>query len=127
LELDPAQERFLCEQALRNIQLRLTYAFVTHQRTKAYQRFMVRCVTPLFVRFSEVLRLEGVSVPTEFEARIALFEEHFRITGAVLRDVLSLKVTPDNAPKESDEWWHERLFPVVDTVVAWVQNRWRNG
>src|SRR5260370_35798563 len=58
LEIDPAQERFLCEQALRNLQLRLTYAFVTRQREKLYNRFLVRTVTPLFVQLSEILRLE---------------------------------------------------------------------
>jgi predicted nucleotidyltransferase len=127
LEIDPAQERFLCEQALRNLQLRLTYAFVTRERTRAYRRFLVRSVTPLFIRFSEVLRLEGASVPVDFEARIPLFEEKFKTPGAVMRDLLTLKVAPDSAPKKGDEWWHERVFPVVSTVVSWVQDHWRDG
>jgi predicted nucleotidyltransferase len=127
LEIDPTQERFLCEQALRNLQLRLTYAFVTRERSKAYRRFLIRSVTPIFVRFSEVLRLEGTSVPTDFEARIPLFEEQFKTPGVVMRDLLTLKTAPDSAPKESDEWWHERVFPAVNAVVGWVQNHWRDG
>ena len=124
LTIDPGLERFLCEQALRNLRLRMVYAFVTRSRSKAYCRFLVHSVTPLFVQISEVLRLEGVAVPKEFDARIPLMEQKFKINGQVLRDLLELKQDPKAAERCPDEQWHERLFPVVDTVVNWVEANW---
>jgi len=124
LTIDPALERFLCEQALRNLRLRTVYAFVTRARTKTYQRFLERSVTPLFVQVSEVLRLEGVTVPKEFAARIPLMEQQFHIEGDVLRDLLSRKEHPEDRRIDKDELWHEHYFPVIDTVVKWVEARW---
>ena len=66
-QVDPALEKFLCEQALRNLRLRLIYSFVTRQRHKSYDRFLQRNITGLFVNFSEALRLHGVTVPVAFE------------------------------------------------------------
>src|SRR6266850_1518933 len=64
LTIYPALGRFLCEQALRNLRLRMVFAFVTRSRhSTAYLTFLCRSVTPLFIQFSEVLRLEGVSIP----------------------------------------------------------------
>ncbi|HTL54178.1 MAG TPA: nucleotidyltransferase domain-containing protein [Candidatus Limnocylindrales bacterium] len=124
LVTDLAQERFLCEQALRNLQLRMTYAFVTRQRGKPYRRFLIHSVTPLFIQFSEVLRLENVALPKDFAARIAVFEPHFQVKGDILRELLALK-TGDARPQDlSDEEWHQQLFPVVDAVIAWIGNKW---
>jgi predicted nucleotidyltransferase len=124
LVTDLAQERFLCEQALRNLQLRMTYAFVTRQRGKSYRRFLIRAVTPLFVQFSEVLRLEGVDLPKDFGARIPIFETHFRLKGDVLLELLGLKRDGERYPNAPDEDWHRKLFPVVDAVVSWLGDNW---
>src|SRR5262249_20124019 len=91
LVTDLAQERFLCEQALRNLLLRMTYAFATRQRGKPYRRFLLHSVTPLFVQFSEVLRLENVRLPKDFAARIPVFEAHFQFKGDILRELVALK------------------------------------
>lgn len=126
LRIDPAQERFLCEQALRNLQLRLTYAFVTRERKHSYQRFLIRSVTPLFVQFSEVLRLGGIAIPNDFDSRIPIFEKHFEIDGNPLRELLRVKTDPDKQSKRSDQYWHELIFPIVDSVVSWVDSHWRD-
>ena len=125
LDVDPAQERFLCEQALRNLHLRMTYAFVVRARRKFYKRFLLRCVTPLFVQLSEVLRLQGLDVPKEFEPRIPLLEKQFNIKGDALRELLKLKMDPDHRSGESDSFWHEQVFPIVDAAVNWVNTNWR--
>jgi predicted nucleotidyltransferase len=126
LQIDPAQERFLCEQAMRNLQLRMTYAFVTRERNHSYRRFLIRSVTPVFVQLSEVLRLGGITIPNDFDARIAIFEEQFKINGNALRELLRLKTAPGQQSKGSDQYWHEQLFPIVDSVVGWVDSHWRD-
>jgi predicted nucleotidyltransferase len=124
ITIDPVLERFLCEQALRNLRLRMVYAFVTRSRTKSYGRFILRSVTPIFVQFSEVLRLEGLSVPTEFGARVPAMEKTFGISGAVLRDLLAARQKGKDLDSGDAERWHERLFPAVDAVVQWVEAKW---
>jgi hypothetical protein len=79
---DPALERFLCEQAVRNLRLRLVYTFVTRSKRKPYERFLIAHVTTLFVQLSQVMRLNGGSLPKDFEGRIAIFEAEFKINGS---------------------------------------------
>ena len=79
LTFDTRQEQFLCEQAMRNLRLRLIYSFVTRHQHVAYDLFVVSNITGLFVQLSEALRLNGASVPTLFEARIPMMEKVFNI------------------------------------------------
>ncbi|MDB6038075.1 MAG: hypothetical protein JWM99_1916 [Verrucomicrobiales bacterium] len=126
LKIDPELEKFLCEQAVRNLRLRLVYAYVTRPEDKAYFRFVLRNVTALFVQFSEALRLSGVSIPSALEDRIPIFQNEFGVEGKFLADLLTLKRKP-NAPSEIDaDTWHQRLFPLVDTVLVWIETHWQN-
>ena len=123
-QVDPALEKFLCEQALRNLRLRLIYSFVTRQRHKSYDRFLQRNITGLFVNFSEALRLHGVTVPVAFEARIPLFEQQFKVAGQCLRDLLAWKKAPPKLNEAEVVLWHERIFPVIDAVLTWMEANW---
>lgn len=124
LKIDPALEKFLCEQAIRNLRLRLAYSFITRQRHKAYDKFVVQNITTLFVQFSEVLRLDGAAVPPAFDDRVPLLEQKFKIDGQVLRDLIALKKSPQRFSETDAVNWHTRLFPVVDAVVNWIESNW---
>lgn len=124
LEFDPQLERFLCEQALRNLRLRLVYSFVTRDRHKHYDRFVTHNITPLFVQLSEVLRLAGIAIPTDFDARVPVFERELKIDGQVLRDLLALKRAPRRFSEAEAVQWHERLFPAIDAALQWIESRW---
>lgn len=124
LKVDVGLERFLCEQALRNLRLRLVYSFITRGRHKAYDRFLVRNVTPLFVNISEVLRLENIAIPAAFEARLPILEREFNVDADVLRDLLALKRAPSGFSEPDAVKWHERVFPVIDAVLRWIEDRW---
>jgi hypothetical protein len=124
LKIDTAQERFLCEQAARNLRLRLVYAFVTRQQNKAYDKFVVRNITAMFVQFAEVLRLNGTAMPAAFDARIPVLEKEFKLDGQVLRDLLALKRNPRRFSETEAVNWHMRLFPMVDSVLVWIETNW---
>ncbi len=123
ITIDPALEKFLCEQALRNLRLRLAFAFITRARRQSYRSFVFHSITPLFLRLSEVARLDGHATPNDFASRIGLFEKVFGIDGAVLRDLLQLKENP--ADQSWDEpLWHGRIFSLLDTVMDWIEQNW---
>ncbi len=124
LKVDAELEKFLCEQSIRNLRLRLVYAFITRQQNKSYDKFVMRNVTGMFVQFSEALRLSGTAMPPTFEARIAILEREYKIDGQVLRDLLALKKSPRRFTEDEAVAWHDRLFPVVDAVLAWIENNW---
>lgn len=126
MSVEAGMERFLCEQAVRNLRLRLVYSFVTRAQHKAYDRFVVRHVTPLIVQCSEVLRLGGWDVPKAFEARLPGLEKEFQINGQVLRDLLALKKHPVRFSDAEAQAWHERLFPLVDGVLLWIESHWQS-
>lgn len=124
LKLDTGLEKFLCEQALRNLRLRLVYSFVTRQQHQAYDRFVQRNITAIFVQFSEVLRLAGVTIPAPFEARIPVLEREFKVDGQVFRDLLALRQSPRRFNEAETVAWHERIFPVLDAVLGWIETKW---
>ena len=124
LDVDAELEKFLCEQAIRNLRLRLVYSFITRQQNKAYDKFLVRNITGMFVQFSEALRLNGIILPAAFESRIPILEREYKIDGQVIRDLLALKKTPRRFSEPEAVAWHERLFPVVDAVLAWIEVNW---
>jgi hypothetical protein len=124
MQVDVALEKFLCEQAVRNLRLRLVYAFVTRQQNHAYDKFVVRNITAMFVQFSEVLRLNGVSVPQSFDERVPVLEKEFKMDGQVLRDLLALKKNPQKFTEADALNWHNKLFPVVDAALVWIETNW---
>lgn len=124
LNVDAELEKFLCEQAIRNLRLRLVYSFITRQQNKAYDKFLVRNITGMFVQFSEALRLNGIVLPSAFEDRIPILEREYKIDGQVTRDLLALKKSPRRFSEDEAVVWHERLFPVVDAVLAWIESNW---
>jgi predicted nucleotidyltransferase len=124
LKLDAELEKFLCEQAVRNLRLRLIYSFVTLQQHQAYDQFIIRNTTGIFVQLSEALRLNGLTLPMLFEARIPILEREFKIDGQVLRDLVALKKVPHKFSDDEATAWHERLFPLLDTVLGWIEQHW---
>lgn len=122
--VDPALERFLAEQAMRNLRLRLVHAFVTRTQQKPYGRFLAAHITALFVQLSQAIRLNGGAVPKDFEGRIPIFEAQFKIDGEALRDLLVLKRKPHVLDETETAAWHGRVFPLVDTVVRWIELNW---
>lgn len=125
MEVDVELLRFLCEQGIRNLRLRLVYAFVSRGRLQRYPQFLIQNVTPFLVHASEALRLEGIEIPKEFAARIPVLERELRIDGAILTRWLELKRQPRKFTAEEIAAWHGDLFPVVDALLIWVETRWK--
>ena len=124
VEIPNGLERFLCEQALRNLRLRLVFAFINRQRDEAFGRFLPRSVTPVFLRLTEVVRLSGGAVDTDFSARIPAFEKQFSVEGAVLRDLLALRQNPPRFSDGDLVHWHKNLLPLLDRVISWIEVNW---
>lgn len=124
IRVDAQLERFLCEQALRNLRLRLAYTFIVRARNRAYGNFLARSVTPLFLRLSEILRLEGRDLPKEMSERIPLLAREIGLDEQLLRDLLAFKSNPRKLTDAEMIQWHERIFPAVDKALAWMEAKW---
>jgi hypothetical protein len=125
LPADTSQQRFVCEQALRNMRLRMVHAFVTRHRHRRYDRYLAHCITPLFCQLSDILRLSSVDLPRSFEDRIPVIEREFQINSLVLRDLLKFKESPRKLSDGDAARWHEQLFLILDTAVVWVEAHWQ--
>jgi hypothetical protein len=75
---------------------------------------------------SEALRLNGATVPTLFEARIPMMEKEFNINGQTLRELVALKKAPARFSDAEAVTWHEKIFPLADAVVGWMEAQWQN-
>jgi hypothetical protein len=117
-------ERFLCEQALRNLRLRTAHAFVTRSRHKHYGAFLTRNVTAMFLRFSEIVRLNGGEIPNEIPARVPVLEKELGLEAGTLRELLALKAGTQPWRETAAAEWHTKVFTALDTAVRWIENHW---
>ena len=123
--VDSDLERLLCEQALRNLRLRATYAFVMDGRQWNYRHFLREIVSATFTQLSDVLRLSDRDVPKDFAERIAPMVTTWSIDSSILRDLLELREERKEPAKDELADWHQRLLSVVDTVLQWIERNWQ--
>lgn len=124
-KVDEQLLKFLCEQALRNLRLRLTHAFVVVGRDpKRYTRYLVHSLPNLFADLSEVLRSANVEVPKDHSSRIPVLEKHFGVNAAVLSDLLELKKQRRVIDRSEAAEFHSRLFQLLNQAVRWIEAQW---
>jgi hypothetical protein len=125
LTIDIALERFLVEQSLRNFSLRLVHAFIKRsERGRRYESYLVSVAMPLIVALSEVLRLDGVTVPRDPAERVPYISRHFDISPDVLDDLLALRRSPRKLSREEKASFHARLLRLVRSALQWIESRW---
>jgi hypothetical protein len=125
LTVDETLLHFLCEQALRNLRLRLVHHFVTiGSDRKHYSHYLRNIVPSIFTDLSEVLRFSGSEIPKELSERIPLMESRFNIDGAILRDLLSLRKTARDLKTNDIVVYHSKLFHLINQVIRWIESQW---
>lgn len=117
--------RFLAEQAVRNLRLRLVHAFVVfgHDRPR-YSKFTVEAIPALFTDLAEALRQAGAEVPGPFPDRVPLFAATFGAEASALQDLLALKTSPRTLSADEAASIHARLFRLLDAAVKWMEATW---
>ena len=117
--------RFLAEQAVLNLRLRLVHAFVVRGRDRSrYSRAVTEALPAIFTDLAEVLRQAGREVPEPFADRIPLFSREFGADASVLADLLSLKAAARTLAAEEVTSLHARLSRLLDAAVRWLEAAW---
>ncbi|MBI3898018.1 MAG: hypothetical protein HY308_06945 [Gammaproteobacteria bacterium] len=117
--------RFLCEQSLRNLRLRCVHFFVVSGNDRRrYPQFLLGLIAKIFTDLSELLRLSGIEVANDFDARIAPLEQHLGVDASVLHDLLKLKQDSHRLSADEIENFHSRLFRLLDSAVQWMEVKW---
>src|SRR5690606_10724134 len=99
----------------------LVHAFVTRAQHKDYGTAVAQAVTPIFVRASQVLRLNGHQLPAHFADRVERLAREFGIDSSTLIDLLIYKSDPTALSEEETIQWHGRVFAVLNTVIGSVE------
>ena len=127
IKIEPHWVKFLSEQALRNLRLRTTRAFVVFGRDRRrYSHFLGEVYAGIFVDLSEPLRCETIEVPDEFADRIVVFEKVFGLDASVLNELIAFHDAPHRLSRDEILSFHSRLFAILDQVIIWMENRWPN-
>ena len=117
---------FLCEQALRNMRLRLKHDYICNvDKPSRYGQVLARNTTSLFVTLSEVLRCAGITVPEDFKSRPELIGVTMKVDASVLHDLLELhskSVQKLSAEQAFD--LHARLFRLLSASLDKVREQW---
>jgi len=69
--------------------------------------------------------LQGIELPDDFSLQIPIIEKEFKLNGEVLRDLLLLKKSTKALSDAELVVWHERVFPVIDTMLVWMETNWQ--
>ncbi len=124
ITIDPRLERLLCEQSMRNLRLRLAYAFIVRGRPEGYSRFLAGSVSALFINLAEILRLDGAEVPADFAARLPLLRRAWPAASGVLDDLLRLREKPRALDDSEAADCHQRVLGLLDAALATIESRW---
>lgn len=124
-EVKEELERFLCEQALRNVRLRLVRGFIVFgEDRKRYAQFLIHWIPTLFVDLSAGLRLVGHDIPGGFADRIPVIEREYGGDASVLRDLLSFKEQPHPLSLDVVKDLHSRIFRILTRAIEWMEAQW---
>lgn len=122
---DEALLRFLCEQAVRNLRLRLVHAFITFGgNRKRYANYLVQTLPAVFTDISEVLRCADFEIPQDYPARLQLIEKELGTDVSVLKELLELKAKPRELSAEDAIRFHGGLFRILNHTVKWMESKW---
>jgi predicted nucleotidyltransferase len=125
LEIPVPLRRFLAEQSLRNLRLRLAHLFATRSDApRAYAHWVIESTAAIFTDLCEPLRLEGTAVPDEFAERLPALETFYSASAAGLRELLALRARPRRLARGEVAELHAHIFAVLDAAVRWIEARW---
>lgn len=125
LETPLSLRRFLAEQSLRNLWLRLAHLFATHgDSPRVYARWLIESTAPIFTDLCEPLRLEGFEVDDDFAQRTPVIERFYEVDASVLIDLLALRARPRRLSRSEVANIHARLFTLLDHGVGWIEAHW---
>ena len=129
-EINAEHQRFLCEQQLRNVRLRLVRAFIVFGgQRRRYRAFLRQWIPTVFVDVSEALRLADIEIPHDFADRVPVIASEFEVDASVLKDLLVLKESrprrwTDGISAEKVRDLHSRTFNLLTSVIQWMETRW---
>ncbi len=125
LAVPPEVERFVCEQVVRNLHLRLVHAFITLVREpRRYTRYVVEALPGMFTDLSEILRLKGIEVPVDFAGRVPALGKEFDADAGVLLDLLGIKRSSRDLRANEVRDLHGRIFRLVCGAIACIERTW---
>lgn len=127
-EIDKTVLRFLCEQSLRNLRLRSVHAYIRYaENPKRYLHYLMNSDATIFTSLSEIPRLEGVELPSDFAERIPVLERYFAADTTALRSLLEFKEHPDRFEARDVDAVHSGLFRLLDRAVIWIESKWQKN
>ena len=117
--LDPQLHRDQAEEALRNLQLRMTRAFVLFGADhKRYSAYLLRSFPSIMVNVSEALRLRGVELPLEFAGRLPLLQQYLGGDAMALSELLALRKTPREISSDEAVSLHSRILALLTAALS---------
>jgi predicted nucleotidyltransferase len=118
--------RFLCEQSIRNLRLRLTHAYITIGRrdAKRYTRVVLRSLAGLIAAISEVLLCEGIELPRSRPDRVRALEKHLQVDASIITELLDLKKSAGVLSAPQVEECHARLYRLLTATTQWMEAKW---
>jgi hypothetical protein len=123
MTIDDNLLRFLVEQELRNLRMRLVHFYVMSS-DRRYAEYVQVSVARILVTLADAARCSGRDLPTDIVARMPIFAELFDIDETVLRELIQLKSAPATTALHRAEHVHDRLVLVLDQVIHWLEDTW---
>lgn len=122
---DRSMLRFLCEQSIRNLRLRLKHAFVTfgHDRSR-YSKFVYDTFPGIRVALTQILHCEGIDVPRTTRDRIPVFSKVFSVDAGILSQLMEARAEGKTLSIEEVNRCHDGLFTLLTQAVNWIESRW---
>jgi predicted nucleotidyltransferase len=117
--------RFLCEQSLRNLRLRLKNNYIRNfEKPERYGNVVLKAIPGLFVSLSEVLRSAGIDVPVDHASRPDAIGKALGTDASVLTDLRGLHQKPRRLTADEAFQIHSRIYGLLSEALEWVRKQW---
>jgi len=126
-DFSPSDEllRFLSEQSLRNLRLRIKNAYIrNYQKPERFGIFVMKNIPALFVSLSEILRCAGIDVPKDHAARPELIGKSMGTDASVLAELREAQRSPKFFSPDDAFRIHSEIFRLLSAAIEWVQKEW---
>jgi hypothetical protein len=124
LNITTKTERFLAEQALRNLRLKIVHGYIKEGASLNYLKYIITIKNSLFINISEVARCEDIALPETYDKRIPVLKEQFQFDVSILNYLFELKNNYKNIDKKGVETFHRELFSLMDNIIHYIERNW---
>mgnify|MGYP003683809581 CR=1 FL=1 len=121
--IDTSYAKFICEQSLRNLKLRLKHYYMA-SNDKAFYSYTKKLISPLFDDLAEILRIEQLMAKLSPGEIIEALEKLIQKDLQFLTFLIEVKNNKSLITDLDIHQLYAESFNIIDSLLLWIEEHW---